>query len=671
MDKPRIRRLQGLSAKALLQSVLFSVPLLLFGMLTVYQTRHVANEVDAAFKEDAAVSGTVREAIAKFAEAGGYAHNNDPAAFETSSNSFDLLMKALAWGTESRAFQIDNDGVLWKKWQESGWQKTIGSVHASDKIRQLANKTALSHQDFSGYMLAALSQKPPSESAPKDVGEHEYLVMQNLRRLLDEVAQDALERRAAVVKLQFLQMRRSFIFAILLFLMVTLTAWAFFYKDIVRPLAKLTGQVERVRAGDMSVRLPLNLKDEIGLLARAFNHLIEDLDKTTVSRDVLTKEIKGRKALEEKFRQSEKMGAVGQLAGGIAHDLNNGLTPVAGYLDMLLLDEGLNEASKQMLAEAKQATQRCAEVVRKLMSVSRPSELVKSRLNVLDVLNELKKLLVSVFPATISVVVECPDDIGAILANETDLVTVLMNLAINARDAMLQSGGKFAIKASNVGEKVFLCVSDTGAGMSPMIQSRIFEPFFTTKVKGQGTGLGLAMVYNIIKQLGGSIEVSSTEGKGTSFYIYLPRHLREQEKGSSAQLRQGTRGDALVRGVGAVLFVDDEEILRSMGKAFLERLGYEVMLAQDGEAAVEVFRQKHATIKVVVLDMTMPKLSGMETIRRLLQIDAAASIVATSGFTAEGTTQEILAAGAKAFIEKPYTIDSLGQALRPFTSSPR
>lgn len=659
----------SLAARAVLHTVLLSAPFLLLGFLTVHQARDVANKVDAIFHESATSSAVASEALAKLAEASYYARNNDRSKFEISAKNFNLLMKALAWGTDTPVFQRDDGGELQKQWQAFGWQESIGAVKASEEIRGLAAKTSFYYQGYSKFILEGLSEPQPDVVLKKAI-KYEYLVVQNLRRLLDEILQDSLRRRQNIEAIRLQQTKNLFLLSVLFFLIVMLSTWAFSYMEIVKPIVNLTRQLEKVRIGDMSARLPLNSQNEIGVLAHTFNQLIEDLDKTTVSRDVLAREVGERKRVEAKLRQSEKMSAVGELAGGIAHDLNNGLTPVLGYLDMLLIEEGLNQDAKVMLAEAKQSTLRCSEVVQKLMDFSRSTTQVKSRLEVGKLLADLKKMLRPVFPATITVEVEYPEDIGSLYANETDLSTVLMNLAINARDAMTKSGGKLTLKASNVGDKVFLCASDTGMGMSPEVVPHIFEPFFTTKSKGHGTGLGLAMVYNIIKEHGGTIEVSSQMGKGTSFYIYLPRHLRGQDAaGVPSASNQAASSTGIHKGAGNVLFVDDEPVLRNMGKIFLERLGYTVFLAEDGEEALKIYQQNHAKIVVVVLDMTMPKLSGLETVKGLLAVDPGAKIVLASGYTAEGSTKDLLSAGAKAFIQKPYTMGSLAQTLQKVLGS--
>jgi two-component system cell cycle sensor histidine kinase/response regulator CckA len=284
-------------------------------------------------------------------------------------------------------------------------------------------------------------------------------------------------------------------------------------------------------------------------------------------------------------------------------------------------------------------------------------------------------LLLSKFlPSTVEVRVECAEDIWPIEGNDTDLQTVFMNLAGNARDAM-PGGGRLLIEANNVrlenrAEKDFVLVSvkDSGAGISPEVLSHIFEPFFTTKRKGEGTGLGLAMVFQIIHNHGGWIDVSSVPSQGTEFQIYLPAR-------PSAKLTT-LSGDApgippalFARKGETVLFADDEETLRKMGAIFLERLGYGVLLAQDGAEAVDLYRRHLATVTVVVLDMTMPKLTGKECMRRILEINPAARIVAASGFSVEGTGDELMQMGAGEFIKKPYTVLALARALKKVLAS--
>ena len=349
------------------------------------------------------------------------------------------------------------------------------------------------------------------------------------------------------------------------------------------------------------------------------------------------------------------------------------MTPVKGYIDLILAQTPPQDPDYVLLEEANLAVEHCAEVIRRLMNFSRSSNEKKANLSVPKMFRELKGLLIKFLPATIQVSVVCPEDIYPVEGLETELQTVFMNLATNARDAM-PSCGKLEIDVRNIdlsdgmlkpglheGPHVLISVSDTGSGISPEILNRVFEPFFTTKKKGQGTGLGLAMVFKVIQDSGGWVDVSSQVGEGTSFNVYLPG-----KPGVSVQKTSVTTIDleALVGNKEMILLADDEETIRKMGKVMLEKLGYRVWLCSDGQEAVSVFRDNRSKIHALVLDMTMPNLTGKETLLQILKIDPKAKIILASGYTQEGTAEDLIKLGARDFIQKPYTIVPLAKSLK-------
>jgi PAS domain S-box-containing protein len=378
-----------------------------------------------------------------------------------------------------------------------------------------------------------------------------------------------------------------------------------------------------------------------------------------------------QKQLDLQLLQSQKMETVGTLAGGIAHDLNNQLTPVQGYIDLLLQETSPEHPNYQILMEAGQSAARCSEAIQRLTAFSRPTSQKKTIILLSGMFYEFKPVIQKFLPSTIQVEFNCEKDIWPIEANETELQTVLMNLCVNARDAMPQ-GGRLTIEAGNIdlsvkpvgggrGQHVLISVTDTGSGMPPEVVKRVFEPFFTTKEKGKGTGLGLAMVFKIIQDHQGWVDVASKIGQGTAFHIYLPA-----TPGATVFSVKAQTGipEHLSAKNETILIADDEEAVRNLGKIFLERLGYKVLVACDGEEAAKLYEESHEKIDALMLDMTMPKMTGVQTIKKILEINPKAKILAVSGYTSEGTPQELIRLGVADFIQKPYTIVALAQIMR-------
>jgi|GEM_PF-384753 len=380
------------------------------------------------------------------------------------------------------------------------------------------------------------------------------------------------------------------------------------------------------------------------------------------------------KKLETHVQQAQKMDTVGTLAGGIAHDLNNQLTPALGYLDLLQKQLGETHPAYALLADARFSTERCVQVVQRLLDFSHESSTRKMSIDVPHMMTDLKMLLDRVLPATIRVETYCGPALRAAYGNDSELQSALMNLAINARDAM-PHGGTLAMRVENVnvespptgtrsGAYVRFTVRDTGCGMTPEVRAKVYEPFFTTKRKGQGTGLGLSMVFKSVRDHGGWIELDSEPGQGTTFRAFIPAAGTEPSAQAAAPQALPAAGGTLPGGSETVLFADDEEPLRRLGKTFLERLGYKVYVACDGEEAVRLYREHIKEIAAVVLDMTMPKMSGRQAFRKILEINPAARVILASGYTQEGTPEELVREGAAGFLPKPFTIYPLATSLR-------
>jgi PAS domain S-box-containing protein len=389
-----------------------------------------------------------------------------------------------------------------------------------------------------------------------------------------------------------------------------------------------------------------------------------------------------QKRLEEQLRQAQKMQAVGQLAGGVAHDFNNLLTVILGNVSLLLEYAGdLNPPAvagdkaggsspptsrpnvRATLQTIEKAGLHAADLVRQLLGFARQTILWLQPLNLHRAVAETVPILQRTIDPRITVDVSTTDDLWAVQADPGQIKQVVMNLCLNARDAMPE-GGELVLETANIdldiqaavrhvearpGQFVRLRVSDTGHGMPPGVQARIFEPFFTTKDPDKGIGLGLAMVFGIVKQHQGWIECSSTPGQGTTLDIYLPRCAEAALTVDEAP----TGPQSAYTGRETILLVDDEEMIRDLGRATLESAGYRVLLAADGGQAVDVYLREQQRIDLVILDLTMPQLSGRDTLRRLLAINPNARILLSSGFSAEDSHPAPVE-GALGFIPKPY-----------------
>jgi nitrogen-specific signal transduction histidine kinase/CheY-like chemotaxis protein len=378
-----------------------------------------------------------------------------------------------------------------------------------------------------------------------------------------------------------------------------------------------------------------------------------------------------RRRLEQQLRQAQKMETLGTLVGGIAHDFNNQLTVILGNLELVLGGLPPEAPGRVELSDAEQAARRCADMTQRLLMFARRRVGRPQAVDVNHAVAEAVRLLQRVLPATIGVEVRCQADAWPAWADPTQLCQVLMNLAVNARDAMPE-GGTLTLATANreadaawcagrvgarPGRYAVLSVSDTGCGMTPEVQARIFEPFFTTKEVGQGTGLGLAVVFGIVQAHGGWIDVASTPGRGSRFEVCLPA--------AEAAAPVAEAAPPPARGAGeCVLVVDDEELVRNLARSVLERRGFRVLTAADGEEALAAYRARPTEIDAVLLDLTMPRLGGLQALRRLREINPEVRVVISSGHTMYSDAERMLAAGARAFAAKPYRAEELVRKVR-------
>jgi nitrogen-specific signal transduction histidine kinase/ActR/RegA family two-component response regulator len=368
--------------------------------------------------------------------------------------------------------------------------------------------------------------------------------------------------------------------------------------------------------------------------------------------------------LSKQLVQAQKMEAVGTLAGGVAHDFNNILQVALGYSEMVLSDEDLPQRLKADVQRVYEAGLRGADLVQRLLTFSKKMEIKPRPLNLNRRIDEIRKMLARTIPKMISIELILAEDLAAINADPTQIDQILMNLSLNARDAM-PDGGKLTIETANVsldedyarthlsakpGRYVLLMVTDTGVGMGQDTSEHIFEPFFTTKETGKGTGLGLAVVHGIIQQHGGHIRCYSEQGQGTTFKIYFPA-LVSHEQVPEAIVKPMPHG-----GTETVLLVDDEELIRDFGSRILTKAGYTVITASNGKEALEVYQARREDIDLVILDLIMPEMGGRQCLDSLLSLDPSVRVIIASGYSGDGHSREALAAGAKGFVSKPYDI---------------
>lgn len=378
---------------------------------------------------------------------------------------------------------------------------------------------------------------------------------------------------------------------------------------------------------------------------------------------VVNTDITEKKLLESQFLRAQRMESLGVLAGGIAHDLNNVLTPI--LMAVQLLETKLNDSqSQQWLQILENNVNRGADLIKQVLSFAKGISGERTTIQISHLIQEIKQLASETFPKSIRINTNIKSDLKTVLGDATQLHQVLLNLVVNARDAMPQ-GGVLKIEANNiyidehyarvnidskVGDYILISVSDTGIGIERNILERIFEPFFTTKELGKGTGLGLSTVVGIVKSHGGFINVYSEVGKGTEFRIYLPSSEVieiNQSLNSTNLLNQG-RGQL-------ILVAEDEEPIRNITKTILEIYGYTVITAADGAEAIVLYRQYQSEIKVVILDMMMPYMDGSAAIRVLEQINPEVKIIAVSGLASNEAMTEINSYCVKTFLPKPYT----------------
>ena len=382
--------------------------------------------------------------------------------------------------------------------------------------------------------------------------------------------------------------------------------------------------------------------------------------------------LKELKSTQKQLLHAQKMESMGILAGGIAHDFNNLLSGILGYASLLKIKIAPNHLTYKYADTIEQSAVKASKLTQQLLVFSRGGEYQVQAINLNRVIEETLHILERTISKKIQIAKSLASDLWTVEADPSQIEQVLMNLGINARDAM-PTGGKLTVTTENFhlnngsnigyidviqGNYVKMSISDTGEGIPEGIQSKIFDPFFSTKGKEKGTGLGLAVVYGVVKNHGGYISVKSDPDRGTTFEILLPMSDKSEETTDIVPELK------IKGGCETILLVDDEEVLRSLGQEILTQNGYTVLLASNGIEAIQLYKKQEGNINLVILDMIMPKMDGLETYKRLKEMNSFLKILITSGYSQDSQNHKEFRNGIEGFIQKPYKINMLAKKVR-------
>ena len=422
---------------------------------------------------------------------------------------------------------------------------------------------------------------------------------------------------------------------------------------------------------DYEIRL--RRRDGATLVVLETSSRVRDETGDVVAYRGIMRDVTAQRALEQQLAQAQKMESLGQLAGGIAHDFNNLLTGILGYTSLLRMRVADDPVAMRYVATVEESGERAKELTSQLLGFARRGRYESRVMRLETAVAATLRLLDRLIGPSITIITELADGLPAVEVDLGQIQQVIMNLCINARDAM-PHGGELRLKTylaparlvarpedppTDVEWFVSLDVTDTGMGIPDAIAQRIFEPFFTTKPKGQGTGLGLSLVYGVVENHGGRLKVESTLGVGTTFRVHLPASERlPEEVGESPAPIAGARASE------RVLVVDDDEVVRRLAKEILEAAGYQVVLASGGEEAVRRYRESSDGFQLVVLDIIMPEMNGRQVYDALREIDPEVRVLAASGFSQDSWPAHMLEAGACQFIRKPFDAPQLLRVVR-------
>ena len=424
--------------------------------------------------------------------------------------------------------------------------------------------------------------------------------------------------------------------------------------------------------GNLSTESVWRRRDGKTVTVRASGRVVRDAQGGVDYFNAIVEDITEHRLLEDRLRQAQKMEAVGRLAGGVAHDFNNLLTGILGCADLLLETLGPDAPGRDDVAEIRKAAVRAADLTRQLLAFSRQQVLAPQVLDLNALVGNMEKLLKRLIGEHIELRAALAPDLGMVKADPGQLEQVIVNLAVNARDAM-PNGGRLTIETRNAeldasyveehapvvaGPYVLLAVTDTGTGMDAETKSHVFEPFFTTKALGQGTGLGLATVYGIVKQSGGHVWVYSERGQGAAFKIYLPRVAE------TAAAAPRPTAPASLRGSETILLVEDDEAVRTLTRRLLAARGHTVLLASQGEEALRLAQRHEGRIHLLVTDVVMPGMSGRELADRILALLPGIKVLYLSGYTDDAIVRHGVLEPGVAFLQKPFSAEALARKVR-------
>jgi two-component system cell cycle sensor histidine kinase/response regulator CckA len=420
--------------------------------------------------------------------------------------------------------------------------------------------------------------------------------------------------------------------------------------------------------------LGVQRKDGVTLSAESRVNFLRDAEGRPVGILGVTRDTSERKNLEEQLRKAQRLEAIGRLSGGVAHDFNNILTAVTGYSDFLLMDLGPHDPRRDDLEGIKQAAERAATLTQQLLAFGRKQVLQLKVLDLNSVVANMENMLQRLIGEDIDLATALDPSLGRVKADLGRMEQIIMNLVVNARDAMPQ-GGKLTIKTMNValdddyarrhvdvepGRHVMLAVSDAGIGMDEEIRSHLFEPFFTTKEDGKGTGLGLSTVYGIVKQSNGHISVYSEPERGTTFEIYLPRTDEDAD-----EIPQELASTESPRGSETVLLVEDDDAVRNLVRRILTASDYTVLEAQNGEEAIQICQQHEGQLHLLLTDVVLPGgMSGLQIAERLVPLHPEAKVLYMSGYTDDAIGRHGVLDPDIAFLEKPFAPTTLVHKVR-------